>query len=146
MTHIFTPERDPELLARARDLGTAMQLTNILRDVGEDLRLDRIYLPATELTQYGVAEADLRAGQVTEEFRALMRFQFARARDYYRSAEPGIVRLPADGTRRTAWTMANIYGAILGEIEKADYRVFDRRAKTSLAQKCVLAFGAWRKS
>ena len=146
MTHVFTPERAPELFARARDLGTAMQLTNILRDVGEDLRLDRIYLPTAELAEYGVTEAGLRAGRVTEAFRALMTFQIARAREYYRASEPGIVRLPADGTRRTAWMMADIYGAILGEIEKAGYRVFDRRAKTSLAQKCLLAFGAWRKA
>lgn len=146
MTHVFTPERDPELLARARDLGTAMQLTNILRDVGEDLRLDRIYLPAAELAEYGVAEADLRAGAVTDAFRSLMKFQIVRARDYYRRAEPGIVRLPGDGTRRTAWMMADIYGAILGEIQKAGYDVFSRRVGTSLARKCVLAFGAWRKS
>ena len=145
MTHVFTPERDPELFARARDLGTAMQLTNILRDVGEDLRLDRIYLPSSELAEYEVAEADLRAGRVTGNFRALMKFQIARARAYYRSSEPGIVRLPADGTRRTAWMMADIYGAILGEIEKAGYQVFDRRAKTSLARKCALALGALRK-
>lgn len=146
MTHVFLREPEERLLLPARDLGTAMQLTNILRDVGEDFSRDRVYLPADELAAHGVTEADLAAGRVTPAWRAFMAVQIARARDHYRRAEPGIDALPRDGTRRTVWTMREVYGGILGRIEAAGSDVFTRRARVGAAGKALLAFRAWRKS
>ncbi len=142
MVHVLT-EPAPELLRPARDLGTAMQLTNILRDVGEDWQRDRVYLPADELERYGISEEDLANQRNDEMFRAMMRTQVDRARDYYRAAEPGILALPDDGSRFCARLMSTVYGAILDEIERADYQVFDRRARVSLPRKLWLAAGAY---
>lgn len=135
--------RDPSGLERAVDLGIAMQLTNILRDIGEDLQMDRIYLPADELARFGVTEQDLRSGRVTESFRALMRFQVQRAREYYRSSESGIPLLADDGSQYTVWLMRRIYAGILDVVERAEYDVFSRRAATSFLRKVQLSILAW---
>lgn len=129
---------------QAIDLGIAMQLTNIARDVGEDLQMDRIYLPAEELEGFGVAEQDLRSRKVSPNFSKLMQFQIARARDYYKRAEAGIPLLADDGSQYTVWLMRHIYSGILQEIEKANYDVFSRRAATSFLRKMKLAALAWR--
>jgi phytoene synthase len=142
MVHVMT-EPAPELLRPARDLGTAMQLTNILRDIGEDLQRDRVYLPADELERYNLCEEDLANQRCDELFRAMMRAQIDRARDYYRAAEPGILALPDDGSRYCARLMSTVYGAILDEIERANYRVFDKRVSVSLPRKLRLAARAW---
>jgi phytoene synthase len=141
MVHVLT-EPSPELVKPALDLGTAMQLTNILRDIDEDFKLDRIYLPATELNKFGVTESDIADRKLHEPFRALMRFQIDRARAFYHAAEPGIAALPNDGSRLTVRLMSTIYGAILGEIERADYNVYVRRARVSFPRKLGLALGA----
>jgi phytoene synthase len=138
MVHVLT-EPSPELLKPARDLGTAMQLTNILRDIAEDWQRDRLYLPADELERFGLTEEDFAQKRVTESFRAMMRFQIGRARAYYGQAEPGIVRLPTDGSRYCARLMTVIYGAILNEIERADFQVFSGRVKVSTGRKVWLA-------
>jgi phytoene synthase len=138
MVHVLT-EPSPELLRPARDLGTAMQLTNILRDIAEDWRRDRIYLPAVEMEKFGLTADDIAKERMSEPFRAMMRFQIGRARAYYDRAEPGIIELPADGSRFCARLMKSIYGAILSEIERADYNVFRGRVKTSFARKLGLA-------
>jgi phytoene synthase len=138
MVHILT-DPAPELLRPARDLGTAMQLTNILRDIGEDWQRDRVYLPADELARYRLSDEDIAKQRNDELFRAMMRSQIDRARDYYRAAEPGILALPNDGSRYCARLMSTIYGAILDEIERADYEVFDRRARVSRWRKIRLA-------
>jgi 15-cis-phytoene synthase len=135
--------RDPAAAAQAVDLGIAMQLTNILRDIREDLARGRLYLPAEELARFGVAE--LEAGRVTPGFVALMRFQIARARDFYRRSEAGIPALADDGSQLTVWLMRTIYAGILGEIERQRYDVFGRRAAVSTARKLRLAFTAWRR-
>lgn len=132
--------------ARAIDLGIAMQLTNILRDVGEDLERDRIYLPADELARFGLGEEDLVRGEVTDAWRAFMRFQIDRARDHYRRSEPGIRWLADDGSQLTVWLMHQVYGDILRQIERMDYQVFNRRAATGLGRKLWLAARAWRRS
>ena len=142
MVHVLT-EPAPELLRPARDLGTAMQLTNILRDIGEDWQRDRVYLPADELGGYGLSDADLANQRCDETFRAFMRTQIDRARDYYRAAEPGILALPNDGSRYCARLMSTVYGAILNEIERVDYRVFDQRVSVSLPRKLWLATAAY---
>ncbi len=141
MVHVLA-EPTPALLQPARDLGTAMQLTNILRDIGEDWERDRLYLPAQELADFGVTEEDIARQRGGDEFRSLMRFQIERARDYYRRAEPGIAALPRDGSRLTVRLMSTIYGAILDEIERADYQVFRQRVRVSFARKIRLALRA----
>ena len=119
-------------------LGHAMQMTNILRDVGEDARMNRIYLPADEMARFGYAESDLFAGRVDTRFVALMEFQIARARALYREAEPGIERLqPA--SRYAVRLALNLYRAILDAIEANGYDVFTKRAYVPLSGKIVTA-------
>ena len=138
MVHVLT-EPSPELLEPARHLGTAMQLTNILRDLREDWDRDRLYLPREELTKFDLTENEIALQKVDDRFRAMMRFQIERARTYYRLAQPGIDALPNDGSRLTVRLMRRIYGAILDEIERADYRIFQRRAHVSFRRKVWLA-------
>ena len=142
MVHVLT-EPAPELLRPARDLGTAMQLTNILRDIDEDWQRDRIYLPLQELEKFGLTEQDIAQRRMSDAFRAMMRFQIGRARTYYGQAEPGIRALPQDGSRRTARLMSTVYGEILAEIERADYQVFGVRRRVSLPRKLWLAARVW---
>ena len=139
MVHVLT-EPSPELLKPARDLGTAMQLTNILRDIAEDWQRDRLYLPADELEKFGLTEDDIAQQRTDEAFRSMMRFQINRARAYYSFyAEPGIAALPADGSRFCACLMSTVYGAILNEIERADYQVYRGRVRVSFSRKLWLA-------
>ncbi len=137
MTHVFG-YRHPRCLPRALALGTAMQLTNILRDVAEDLQRGRVYLPQDELARFGVTEAQLREGRVDDNFRALMRFQIERARAYYDDAEAGIPDLLGRSSRLTVRVMGRLYGGILGEIERLDYDVFRARAHVPNARKLRL--------
>jgi phytoene synthase len=111
----------------AIDLGIAMQLTNILRDVGEDLARGRVYLPAEEMERFGYREEDLRRRVRNDPFRALMRFQIERARDYYARAEPGLALLDPRG-RFAVKMAARVYREILRRIEALDYDIFGRRA------------------
>lgn len=134
--------RDPSALAPAATLGHAMQLTNILRDVGEDLARDRIYLPQADLAAAGLGETDLRAGRVDDRFRTLMRDQVARARALYAVARRGIPLLDGARSRLTVRLMAAVYGDILRAIEAQDYDVFRRRAVVSGGRKMMLAAAA----
>jgi 15-cis-phytoene synthase len=143
MTHLFVKPW-PELLAYAKDLGTAMQLTNILRDVGEDWSRDRLYLPAEELLRAGVSIGDIAAGKVTPAWIKLMQFQIQRARSFYTRSEAGIRELPQNGCQLTVWMMREIYAGILDEIEQQHFNVFIRRARTSTSRKLLLALRAWR--
>lgn len=142
MTRIFgLQDRSQE--PRAVALGEAMQLTNILRDVAEDLRIGRVYLPREELARFGLDRAFLARGAVTPEWRAFMRFQIDRARAAYAACEPGIAALPDDGSRRTVRLMKVVYGDILGAIERADMDVFSARRAVPFARKCLLAARVW---
>jgi phytoene synthase len=125
MSHVIGFQGDA--LPYAEDLGVAMQLTNILRDVGEDLGRGRIYLPGDEMEAFGYTEAALRGGERTPEFLRLMEFQAARARQYYEQSMPGIAMLRPEG-RFAVEIAARVYRGILGEIEAMDYDVFRRRA------------------
>lgn len=129
---------DPEARRHAVAMGTAMQLTNILRDVKEDLDRGRVYLPREDLDRFGVSEADLTAGRVTPGFQDLMRFEIARAWDYYRQGEEGLRFIPDDGSRYCARTMALLYSRILNRIEARRYDVFSGRASVSKAGKLWL--------
>ena len=138
MVHVLT-EPAPGLLLPAQHLGTAMQLTNILRDIREDWERDRLYLPRQEMEKFGLTPDDVAHGRTGDSFRALMRFQIGRARSYYSLAEPGIARLPDDGSRLTVRLMSTLYGAILDEIERADFQVYRQRVRVSFPRKVWLA-------
>ena len=134
MCHVLNA-RQPETLNAAAELGIAMQLTNVLRDVGGDLRRDRIYLPAEELRRFGYSEARLRAlaerGEgPDEDFRSLLRFQIARARGYCARGLVGVWTLPPRA-RPAILAAGRLYRAILDAIEGNGYDVLHRRATTS---------------
>ena len=134
---IFGFEDRKAVVCGAR-LSTALQLTNVLRDVGEDLReRDRIYLPADELERFGVREDDLRAGRRTGEFRECMAFQLERARSCYRRAEP-LLRLIHEDARRCVWLMGRVYMDILDRIEASGFAVFGRRIGLPTTSKAAL--------
>ncbi len=121
-------------------LGRAMQLTNILRDVGEDALMGRIYLPAEDLRRFGYAENRVFEQVVDENFVALMQFQIARVRELYAEAEPGIALLSAE-SRYTVRLALSLYRRILSAIELNDYNVFSRRAYVPLRAKIATALG-----
>lgn len=121
----------------AVQLGLAMQLTNILRDVGEDARLGRIYLPLDEMREAGYSEAELQAGAITPAFRRLMEDQIARAESFYGASRAGIALLHPD-SRFAIAAAAAIYRGILPKIVANDYDVFTRRAHLSLREKLLL--------
>ena len=125
----------PAALPHARDLGFAFQLTNFLRDVGEDLERGRVYLPGEDLARF---DADPRRATVDEPWRDLMRFEIERCRALYRSADIGIDLLPARSAHciRAA---RRLYSAILDEIEAADYDVFRTRATVPTWRKAAMA-------
>lgn len=137
--------REPRTLYYAEQLGLAMQLTNILRDVGEDARMGRIYLPQEYLRRFGYAESYLLRGKLNEPFFALMSFEIERARALYREAEQGIPLLDADA-RFTVLLAARLYARILDEIERNNYDVYTRRAHLSLTEKLRAAPRLWREA
>ena len=118
----------------AADLGIAFQLTNFLRDVGEDLHRGRLYLPQSSLDQFGVDRERLQRGRVDEPIRNLLAFEIERAREFYRRAAPGIDLVAAESRDclRTAFTL---YGEILDEIERNDYDVFSRRVRVGVGRR-----------
>jgi phytoene synthase len=127
----------PELAAAyAVRLGIALQLTNILRDVGEDLVRGRMYLPLEDLKAHGVSEGDLRRRLVDERFVALMQFEIRRARAIYSEALPGIALLHRS-MRAAVGAAALLYRGILDEIESIRYDVFTRRAHLTARQKIL---------
>jgi 15-cis-phytoene synthase len=137
--------RDQGAKAYAESLGLALQLTNIIRDVGTDLRRGRIYLPMEDLRRFGVDEADLRRGVVTDAVAALMRFECDRARDFYRRAASQLPRVDARSLV-AAEIMGGIYYGILQRIERAGYDVFSRRIRVPRPQRAVIALAIWSKS
>ncbi len=126
-------------------LGVALQLTNILRDVGEDWRAGRLYLPQDELTAYGLTEGDIAAGRVDDRWRAFMRFQIGRTRRLYAEAMPGIALLDRSGRFAIA-AAAELYRAILDDIAVHDYDVFHRRAHVGTFGKLRRLPGIWWRS
>ena len=136
---------DEKTLEYAEALGIAMQLTNILRDVGEDALMRRIYLPAEDLRKFGVSEKQIFDNRADENFIELMKFQIRRARGFYQKAEQGIPFLSRDA-RLAVLLAARIYAKILDEIERQNYDVFKRRAHTSFTQKIFSLPRIWRES
>lgn len=126
-----------EAVPYAIKLGVALQMTNILRDVGEDYRNGRLYLPREELVTYGIREEDIAAGHVTDNWRQFMKFQIDRTRQLYEESWKGVKLLEREG--QLAIGAASVfYAGILEDIEKHDYDVFSRRASLG-------AFGKLRK-
>jgi phytoene synthase len=134
---------DKRAIPYAVKLGVALQLTNILRDIGEDFQNGRVYLPAQEMAAFGLGVADLRAGVVTPAWRTFMQFQIARARQLYAESWAGIGLLNRDGRLAIA-VAANLYQAILTEIERLDYAVFSQRAVVSTGRKLWLLARTWQ--
>lgn len=134
-----------QAIAYAVKLGVALQMTNILRDVGEDWKSGRLYLPQEELAEYGLSEADIAAGRVDNRWRAFMRFQIARNRQIYDEAWPGIALLNADG-RFSIAAAAELYRGILDDIEAHDYDVFSRRSYIGTWAKLRRLPGIWWRS
>ena len=135
---------DRKTLDYATDLGLAFQLTNIIRDVGEDARRNRIYLPQDELERFGVTVADIAQARETDNFRRLMEFQIERAQGCYRSA---FAKLPAADrkSQRAGIIMAAIYQTLLEEIRADGCRVLTRRTSLTPVRKLWIAWWTWIK-
>ncbi|TAK42446.1 MAG: squalene synthase HpnD [Betaproteobacteria bacterium] len=134
--------REPRTLEYARTLGIAFQLTNIIRDVGEDARKGRIYLPLEDLRRFDVTANDILQARASDAFRALMAFQARRARSFYEQAH---ALLPAADRRaqRPGLIMAAIYRALLAEIERDGYRVLTHRTSLTPLRKLWIAWKTW---
>ncbi len=132
----------PETRRYAEHLGTAFQLTNILRDVGRDASQGRVYLPQEDLARFGCAEADILDRRLTPAFRDLMRFETDRARRFYDAARAA---LPSADRRSMlpAEIMRAIYVRLLGQIERRAFDVYSRPIRLSDAHRLALAFGCW---
>ena len=130
---------NPKTLEYAEKLGLAFQLTNIIRDVGEDARKGRIYLPVNELQQFGVTAADLLNARHSDKFEALMRFQVERAKKVYDEA---FALLPKEDRRaqRPGLMMAAIYRTVLDEIERDNFHVLTQRISLTPIRKLWLAW------
>jgi len=130
---------DPATRGYARDLGIAFQLTNICRDVGEDARRGRIYLPQEDLARFGVAPSALLRGEASDDFRALMAFEVERAQAWYAQA---FAQLPAADRKaqRAGLVMAAIYRQLLAEIARDGFQVLDRRTSLTPLRKLWIAW------
>lgn len=135
-------EDDRALRRYAHELGLAFQLTNIIRDVGEDARRGRIYLPQDELARFGIAESDLLDGRDTPAFQTLMQFQYERALAHYDNA---FAALPTSARRaqRPGLAMAAIYRTLLDEIRRDRYPVLHARVSLTPLRKLWLASKTW---
>lgn len=135
----------PEAYDRAADLGTAFQLANFIRDVGEDLDRDRVYLPLDELAAFGVTRTDLERRVVTPAIVAALQFQIQRVRDLAVRARDGVDLL--DPTSRDCIEAARrLYCGIVDEVERNDYDVFTKRATVPLRRRMAVFLPAWRRA
>ncbi len=133
---------DERTLEYARKLGIAFQLTNIIRDVGEDARKNRIYLPMEDLRRFGVPAADILQAKPTRAFPELMRFEAERARRYYAEAM-GALPTADRRAQRPGLVMAAIYRTLLDEIERDGFRVLSQRTSLTPLRKFWIAWKTW---
>jgi len=138
---VFGSKPHPQAAEYADVLGIALQQTNILRDIREDLGNGRIYLPQEDLDRFGVIRADLAPGRTPPQVRELLAFEVARTRRLYAEAEPGIDMLHPS-SRDCIRTAFELYRGILGAVEKADYQVLDRRVGVPLPRRFRVAVPA----
>ncbi len=129
----------------AVDLGLAMQLTNILRDLKEDIQRDRIYVPLDEMASFGYSPEELRQGVINDAFRGLMRHQIARARRYFDSGRRLLPLVPARTSACPAMLLA-VYSRILDRIESSDFDVFTKRVGLSTVEKLLMMARLWATS
>jgi len=134
--------RSVDALPHAVELGIGMQLTNIIRDIGEDARNDRIYLPQEELQRFNYSEQELMDGVINDNFIALMQFQIKRAHGYYQRARPGIDMLDP-GARLAIYTISGLYRDIMNAVEKNKYDVFTKRAYVPFSTKLITMPKLW---
>jgi phytoene synthase len=134
--------RDERTLDYAKNLGIAFQLTNIIRDVGEDARKNRVYLPMEDLQRFGVPAADILSAKESPAFRSLMEFEAERARGFYESA---MAALPAGDRRaqRPGLIMAAIYRTLLDEIQREGFHVLTQRTSLTPLRKFWIAWKTW---
>jgi phytoene synthase len=144
MSMYITGAESMRAVPYAVQLGVALQLTNILRDVGEDARAGRVYLPREDMARFGYTEEMLMEGRVNDRFKSLMDFEIARAHALYEAAWPGIAMLPAD-SRLAVAAAGQVYRAILDKIVAADYDVFNRRAHLTAGEKLRILPRLWLK-
>lgn len=131
-----------ETFLRAEQLGVALQMTNILRDVGEDWQRGRIYLPQEDLKRFGYTEDDIARGTIDSRYIDLIRFEIERTHDIYEDAWPGIGLLHKDG-RFAIGASAEVYRGILNKIEGLGYDNHNQRAFVPKAEKFTLLPGVW---
>jgi len=134
--------RDARTLDYAKNLGIAFQLTNIIRDVGEDARKNRVYLPVEDLQRFGVPAADVLQAKETPAFRSLMQFEAERARGYYEKAMSALPREDRR-TQRPGLIMAAIYRTLLDEIQREGFQVLTRRTSLTPLRKFWIAWRTW---
>jgi len=131
-----------DALIPAEKLGIAFQLANFIRDVGEDLDRGRVYLPLQELRKYGVSREMLEKRVLTPQIIEALKFQIARVKTLQQEANAGIELLSPD-SRPCIRAASELYCGIVDEVEKIDYNVFEKRAKTSTFRRASVAFPAW---
>jgi phytoene synthase len=129
----------------AINLGVALQLTNILRDLKEDALRGRVYLPQEDIRRFGYSDEDLEAGVVDDRFRALMRFECERARNYYRRAVECLPQMDRPSLS-AAITMGRIYYRLLEQMERVGYDVFNNRIRLHRPERLLIAFSEWARS
>jgi phytoene synthase len=137
--------QDRQTLRYAHDLGLAFQLTNIIRDVGEDARRGRIYLPIDELQRFKVPASDILEARHSENFRSLMAFQAERAQEYYDQAFAQLPRADRK-SQRPGLVMAAIYRTLLDEISRDGFLVLDRRTSLTPVRKLWIAARTWMRA
>ncbi len=145
MVHILgvtKPELLEETLIGAKKLGIAFQLANFIRDIGEDLQRGRIYLPLDELQAFGIDKERLRSRRVDSDLKAAIAFQIHRVRELQREAEATIVNLTPQ-SHACIKAASELYCGIVDEVEKIDFEVFTKRAKTSTYRRLKVALPAW---
>ncbi len=137
--------RNPRTLEYAKNLGLAFQLTNIIRDVGDDARRNRIYLPMDELKRFDVPASDILNARYSDNFTRLMRFQAARAQTYYAAA---FAELPDEDRRdqRAGLIMAAIYRTVLDEVEADGFKVLTQRTSLTPMRKLWIAVRTWMRT
>ena len=137
--------RSPKTKEYAINLGIALQLTNILRDLKEDAERDRVYLPQEDLRRFGYSEEDLKRGTLNDNFRRLMEFECERARAYYQKATDCLSAEDAPNMT-AAVTMGKIYHRLLEQIEQVGYDVFNHEIRLHRPERFLIALSEWAKS
>lgn len=142
LVYVLGADRSESNLRAAMALGEAMQITNFLRDVGEDLDRGRIYLPMADLEAFGLTETDVLERKLDDRMRAMLAMQIERARELFAASDAGIASLPSE-VRFGIALARELYAKILTKIEENKYDVFSTRARTTPQEKMIAAWRLW---